>query len=192
VSLRDDVRRALVMQVIANEVTAAAKAARHPIDAELSNADRVNVASPADESVKLGMAYRTETKATATVPDEDALVGWFGRHYPDRVEMVPEFNAERMAEIMAIVEAHDPELVHYVPRVKSWARHEVLTLAVQHRQAVGPEGEMDDLAPPVVYHPPKLGTLTLKPSSEAADHIRELWQQGRIDLATGTIRELES
>lgn len=190
-STRDLAARALVMQVVANEVTKQAKTAREPLEDEISNADRVNVASPVDEDVKLGMVYRTDTKATATVTDEEAFLKWHRDNHPDRVEWVKVLNGGRMEEILAIVEARNPDLILSRPVVKEWAREEVLKATVKAREPVGPHGELDDLAPPVRYNPPKRGTLTIKPSDEAADHIRALWTQGRIDLGTGQILELE-
>lgn len=191
-STRDLARRALIAQVIANEVTAAAKEYRKPLEAEVSNADRVNVTSPVDEDVKLGMVYRTDTKASATVTDELAFLDWHEENHPDRVETEWVIDTDRMPEVIDALHLHAPNLLVEKHTVKDWAREEVLKATVKAREPVGPHGELDGQSPPVVYHPPKLGALTVKPSSEAADHIRELWAQGRIDLATGTIRELES
>jgi hypothetical protein len=192
VSLRDDVRRALVMQVIANEVQAAAKEARKPLEDAIGNADRTNVASPVDPEVPLGMAYRTQTTAKASVTDELAFLDWHEDNHPDRVDSEWVIDTDRMPEVIDALHLHAPNLLVEKHAVKDWAREEVLKATVKAREPVGPHGELDDLAPPVVYHPPKQGALTLKPSAEAADHIRELWAQGRIDLATGTIMELEA
>lgn len=185
-------QKAIVMAVLADLIGKQKDAFKKALDGEMENADRVNVQDPTDPDVRLGMIYRTEPKPSAVVESEIDLMHWHRRHHPDRIEYVKSLDPERMGEIMAIVEARNPDLIRELPVVKDWAREEVLKATVKAREPVGPHGELDDQAPPVRYVPAKLGSIVVKPGSEAEDIIGKLWAQGRIDISTGEILELES
>lgn len=185
-------QRAIVMAVVGKVLKKADEQIRAEMDLDMVNADRVNVVSPDDPTMKLGTVWKTETKPSAVVTSEPEFLKWHQDNYEDRVELVPELDSNRMSEIMAIVEARNPDLIRWKPKVKDWAREEILKATIKARQAVGPGGEIDDHAPPVEFVPPKNGTLTVKAAEDAGEIVRSLWESGRLNVATGEILELES
>lgn len=189
-STRELAQRAIVLAVVAKELAKTDQQVRADLNEALANADRVNVLDPDDPDTKLGTAWKTEPKASARVPDEHALLAWFKAHYPDRVDTHLTIDPARMEDAIVHLHEHFPEVLSHVQTVAPWARDEVLKLTIKAREPVGPEGELDALAPPVEYIPPKAGVVTVKPSEDAPDVVRRLWAQGRIDLTKGTVRAI--
>lgn len=185
-------QKAIVMAVLADMIGKQKDAYKRALDPELESGDRVGVPDPTDPDVRLGMVYRTESKPSAVVTDEDEFIVWHLREHPSRVNTIMSIDPNREGEALDVLHRYAPDLLVSRHEVDDWAREEVLKATVKAREPVGPHGELDDQAPPVRYVPAKKGTITVRPDAEAADVIGRLWAQKRIDLNTGEILELES
>lgn len=185
-------QKAIVMAVLADMIGKQKDAYKRALDPELESGDRVGVPDPTDPDVRLGMVYRTEGKASAVVTDEGSFLLWHMANHPDRVETVLHPDVARSPEVAEVLARHAPDLLVPQSTVADWAREEVLKATVKAREPVGPHGELDDQAPPVRYVPARKGVITVKPDADAGEVIGKLWAQGRIDISTGEILELES
>lgn len=191
-STRDLALAALVTKCIADLATAAVQDRRAELAAEMAAGDRVGVTAPGQPDVKVGIVYRTEPKGTGVVTDRAAFTKWMTDTYPGRVQVVVTLprDPDKIAAAVEVLYRHAPHLLSELPVVEPWAENEVLACTARAREACGPGGELD--IPGIAYEPPGPGVVTVKLSGDGPAVIEALWCEGRIDLRTGHILELET
>lgn len=185
---RELAQQALIVKCVNDLTNDALKTRRTDLADTLANGDRVNVTSPDDPNVDIGMVYRTKPKGTPAVTDQAQFTKWMLDNYPDRVQQIPTIKPGDIGEAVVVLRRHAPHLVTTTPTVMDWAVNEVLKLTEQARQACGPGGELD--VPGVAYEPPKPGAVTVKLSDDGPAVIERLWRTGRINFTTGEVRAL--
>lgn len=180
--------QALIVKHVNDVTSKVLKQRREGLTTELGNGDRISVASPDSSETVIGMVYRTKPSGSARVTDKVAFTAWMRENHPLNVEIVHQIATDRWDEAVKILETFAPDLLTSEPMVSSWAEKEVLELTVRARRPCGPQGELD--LPGVLYEPPSGGTVTVRLSEEGPAEIERLWRDGRVDLATGAVREI--
>jgi hypothetical protein len=188
---RDLALRALVTKHVADIAAIAIKTSRAELADEMVNGDRINVTDPDDRGVDLGHVLRTKPRGTAVITDRVAFTTWMAATYPGRVQAVITLptDSDRITAAVEVLYEHARYLLSEALVIEKWAENEVLKCTERAKEPCGPGGELD--VPGIAYEPPGAGVVTVKLSDDAPAAIERLWREGRIDLQSGQVLELE-
>lgn len=148
----------------------------------MKRGERLVARSPLDDSQKIATIPLSDPKHVATVVDEDALTDWMGEHYPESVTSGYKVIGSQ-AEVIAVLFEHAPHLIKRTRAVQLEALHELKRTSATLGQPVGPGAELDVPGLKVTLPDP---VLTCRPTDEAFDIIRDLHNQGVLEL-DGTV-----
>jgi hypothetical protein len=192
VNARNLALHALVTKHVADLAATAIKTRRAELADEMANGDRVNVTDPDNREIDLGHVLRTKPRGIAVITNRDAFTTWMATTYPGRVQAVITLptDSDRIAAAVEVLYEHARHLLSEDLVVEKWAENEVLRCTERAKEPCGPGGELG--VPGVTYQPPGDGVVTVKLSDDAPAVIERLWRNGRIDLRSGQVLELET
>lgn len=181
--MNDTVLRVAALKVLKDYVTAAYDEARDEMKTQLSKGDRLTARSPLNNE-KIGAVWLTDPERVASVVDPAALLSWVEMHYPDKVHRPYRVTASE-EQLRTLLFEHAPEWLVREEKVLPAFVAELLKLAAQVGEAVGPGGEMDV---PGIAVKVRDGVVTCRPDKDKAlPLVLELHQTGLLSL-DGTVR----
>lgn len=181
--MSDAVLRVAALKVLKDYVTAAYDEAREEMKTRLSKGDRLTARSPLNDE-KIGAVWLTDPERVASVADPAALLSWVEMHYPEKVHRPYRVVASE-AQIETLLFQERPEWLVREEKVLPAFVAELLKLAAQVGEAVGPGGEM---GVPGIAVKVREGVVTCRPDKDKAlPLVLELHQSGVLSL-DGTVR----
>lgn len=154
-------------------------------DSGIGKGSTLSVFNPLDEDMKLGTVGMSNPSKTATVTNRAAFTEWMVANYPEQVEDKPRIVGTQ-AEVLRVLRQHAPHLIETETRVFEWAESAVTKLSVKAGEPCGPGRELDV---PGITVSSKKPQLSVRPTKDAPDVIRELWQSGALNM-DGTMRAI--
>lgn len=147
----------------------------------MKRGERLVARSPVDDQ-KIAVIPLSDPAKVATIVDEEAVTGWYKQHYPKSVMSGYKVIGSQ-AEIVAVLFQHAPHLIKRTEALTLDALAELKRSSVALGQPIGPGAELDVPGLKVTTPDP---VLTCRPTEDAFDIVRELHNQGVLEL-DGTI-----
>lgn len=147
----------------------------------LKRGERLVARSPLDDS-KIATIPMSDPKHETTITDETAVTDWYREHYPEMVTSGYKVIGSQ-AEVIAVLFAHAPHLIKRTQALQLEALHELKRSSAALGQPCGPGAELDIPGVKVSLPDP---VLTCRPAEGAFDIIRDLYNQGVLEL-DGTV-----
>lgn len=185
--MNDTVLRVAALKVLKDYVSARYDEARDEMQTRLSKGDRLTARSPLNDE-KIGAVWLTDPERVASVVDPAALLSWVEMHYPEKVHSPYRVTASE-DQIRTLLFEHAPEWLVREQKVIPSFVAELLKLAAEVGEAVGPGGEMDV---PGIAIKTREGVVTCRPDKDKAlPLVLELHQTGVLSLDGTVKREIE-
>jgi hypothetical protein len=156
--------------------------ARAEAAATMKRGERLVARSPLDETQKIATLPMSDPNKVTEIVDEEALVGWYRKHYPDKVMSGYKVIGSQ-TELVAVLFRHAPHLIKRTEALQLEALHELKRSSAALGQPIGPGKELGIPGVKVTTPDP---VLTCRPTEEAFDIIRHLHAEGVLEL-DGTI-----
>jgi hypothetical protein len=156
-------------------------AARVEAARTMKRGERIVARSPMDDQ-KIAVIPMSDPKHVTEIVDQDAVTDWYREHYPDMVTSGYKVIGSQ-AEVIAVLFEHAPHLIKRTTALQLEALHELKRSSAALRQPCGPGAELDIPGVKVTLPDP---VLTCRPTDEAFDIIRDLHNQGVLEL-DGTV-----
>lgn len=156
--------------------------ARAEAAATMRRGERLVAWSPLDDTQKIATLPMSDPSKVAEIVDEAALAGWFKQHYPEKIMSGYKVIGSQ-AEVIAVLFQHAPHLIRRTEALQLEALHELKRSSAALGQPIGPGKELDIPGVKVTTPDP---VLTCRPTEAAFDIIRDLHNQGVLEL-DGTV-----
>ncbi len=169
------------LKVLKDYIDGCYAGARAEVSRTLKRGERLVARSPIDDQ-KIAVIPMSDPNHETTVVDEEALTDWMAEHYPEQVTSGYTVIGSQ-AEVIAVLFEHAPHLIKRTRAIQLEALHELKRTSATLGQPVGPGAELDVPGLKVRLPDP---VLTCRPVDEAFDIIRDLHNQGVLEL-DGTV-----
>lgn len=148
----------------------------------MKRGERLVARSPVDDSLKIAVVPMSDPKHVAEIVDEQAVTDWYREHYPDMVTSGYTVIGSQ-PEIVEVLFRHAPHLIKRKSALTLEALHELKRSSASLGQPCGPGAELDIPGVKVTLPDP---VVTCRPTEEAFDIVRDLHNQGVLEL-DGTV-----
>lgn len=156
--------------------------ARGEANRTMKRGERLVARSPLDDALKIAVIPMSDPDHVTEIVDETAVTDWYRKRYPDMV-MSGYRVIGSQAEVVEVLFRHAPHLIKRTSSLTLEAVHELKRSSAKLGQPCGPGAELDIPGVKVTLPDP---VVTCRPTEEAFDIIRDLHNQGVLEL-DGTV-----